>query len=91
MHCILCIVLHYISKLYSMHRIKAIVFTALCYMYCSLCIVFYTLNSAVLHYTHFILQGVSRELTKSIGLLHSPKSIPRPIIGWEKLCDVRTF
>ena len=36
------------------------------------------------------LQGVWRELTKSIGLLHSPQSIPRTIIRWEKLHDVRT-
>ena len=38
-----------------------------------------------------ILQGVPRELTKSIGLLLRPGSIPGPIIRGEKFTDARTF
>ena len=37
------------------------------------------------------LQGVSRELRKSMGLLHSSKSIPGPIIRWQKFPDIGTF
>ena len=38
-----------------------------------------------------MLQGVPRELTKSISLLHRPGSIPGPIIRGEKFTDARTF
>jgi hypothetical protein len=37
--------------------------------------------------TSFVIQGVPRELTKSIGLLHRPVSIPGPFIMWEKFTD----
>jgi hypothetical protein len=33
------------------------------------------------------LQGVPRELTKSIGLLHRPGSFPGPFIMWKKFTD----
>ena len=35
----------------------------------------------------FVVQGDPRELTKSIGLLHRPGSIPGPFIMWEKFTD----
>ena len=38
-----------------------------------------------------IIQGVPRELTKSIALLHRPGSIPGPIIRGEKFTDAHTF
>jgi hypothetical protein len=47
-----------------------------------------TLNLMFLIYRVY---GVSRELRKSIVLLHRQGSIPWPIIRWGKFTDARTF
>ena len=48
-------------------------------------------STIVMKTSDIYLQGVPRELTKSIGRLHRPGSIPGPIIRGEKFTDARTF